>query len=530
MKARYVKGAAIGLAAVICLLASTLSIAGGAALSQSKDKKAVQKLHNEAKKAIRSGHYEKARKIYQEVLDQEDKDLQALLGISLSWLKDQSFQNCYDRANDALVIDPENARAHALVAMSLLRSGYVYNSIQSLYRAFKSDPKEPMAYGAAAEIDYYEGRARDARVKALQAYSLDPNEPDYLMTIARSASRLEMFAEAADAYEQFLLVAPKTDSERRDRIRGLIDFYRQLSGIEVHELGGPRFAEAPFNLGSDRRPYLKVRLNGRESTFVIDTGSGFTVISKEAAKRYGVSEIARGGKSQGVGGDGKFDIVYGLIKSLQIGEVRVRSVPCFIRPFHGTRERPNEERADGFIGLSVLAHFITELDYKDSIVRLDRSTEQPPSAVVQPTTAQSTTILPEKTIVPFRTTQNGLISIETEIDDTHRINAILDSGASSTVISQAAVERLKMHDKIIKGQTVRVIGAAGISDNVELLFIKNCRVADLQHKNMRALVLDFAAINETSGFEQSGILGGDFLRNFRVTIDFSRAQVSFRPY
>jgi hypothetical protein len=132
--------------------------------------------------------------------------------------------------------------------------------------------------------------------------------------------------------------------------------------------------------------------------------------------------------------------------------------------------------------------------------------------------------------VPFRTTQNGLISIETEIDETHRINAILDSGASSTVISQAAVERLKMHDKIIKGQTVRVIGAAGISDNVELLFIKNCRVAGLQQKNMRALVLDFAAINETSGFEQSGILGGDFLRNFRVTIDFSRAQVSFRPY
>jgi predicted aspartyl protease len=331
-----------------------------------------------------------------------------------------------------------------------------------------------------------------------------------------------MFSEAADAYEQFLVVAPRTDRERRDRIKGLIDFYRQLAGIQVHEVGGPRYSEAPFYLGSDRRPYLKVRLNGREATFVIDTGSGFTVISKEAAKRYRVSEIARGGKSQGVGGDGKFDIVYGLIKSLQIGEVRIRSVPCFVRPFHGTKERPNEERADGFIGLSVLAHFITELDYRDNVMRLDRSTEQPPP---HPAADE-----PERTVVPFRTTQNGLISLETEIDETHRINAILDSGASSTVISQAAVERLKMHDKIIKGQTVRVIGAAGISDNVELLFIKNCRVAGLQQKNMRALVLDFAAINETSGFEQSGILGGDFLRNFRVTIDFSRAQVSFRPY
>jgi hypothetical protein len=53
-------------------------------------------------------------------------------------------------------------------------------------------------------------------------------------------------------------------------------------------------------------------------------------------------------------------------------------------------------------------------------------------------------------------------------------------------------------------------------------------VADIQQTNMRALVLDFGAINETSGFEQSGILGGDFLRHFRVTIDFSRALLAFQ--
>jgi predicted aspartyl protease len=132
--------------------------------------------------------------------------------------------------------------------------------------------------------------------------------------------------------------------------------------------------------------------------------------------------------------------------------------------------------------------------------------------------------------VPFRTTQNGLISIETELDGAHRINAILDSGASSTVISTAAVNRLNMRDSIIKGQTVRVIGAAGISENVELLFLRHCRVADLEQNNLRALVLDFNAINETSGFEQSGILGGDFMRHFRIRIDFNRAEVTLQPH
>jgi predicted aspartyl protease len=204
---------------------------------------------------------------------------------------------------------------------------------------------------------------------------------------------------------------------------------------------------------------------------------------------------------------------------MEIEGARIRMIPCFIRSFHGNVERPVEERADGFIGLSILSHYITELDYKESKLRLDRR-----EGKTLPVAASGVTV------VPFRTTQNGLISVETELDNKNTINAILDSGASSTVISAAAVERLKLHDQIIKGQKASVIGAAGVTENVDLLFIKNCRVADLEQGNLRALVLDFDAINETSGFEQSGILGGDFLRHFRLTIDFNRAQLALQRH
>ena len=152
-------------------------------------------------------------------------------------------------------------------------------------------------------------------------------------------------------------------------------------------------------------------------------------------------------------------------------------------------------------------------------MRLDRSDDRTAPAAA-----------PGVTLVPFRTTQNGLISVETEFDGNPFVNAILDSGASSTVISEAAVERLNMGDQIIKGQTTSVIGAAGITENVRMLFIRNCRVADQLQSNLRALVLDFGAINETSGFEQSGILGGDFLRHFRLTIDFNRALLALQPH
>ncbi len=509
--------------AMLLAMALILSVAvtpyRAATLAEESRKDDRDNMRRDGRKAIRQGKYEQAIKLYQQLLESDPSDIDARLGISLAYLKDMNYLLCFEQAKEALKIDPNNARGHALAGFALIRSGYIAPAVYEIVQAVKLDPKEPMGHGAAAEVDYFEGRCEDARTRSFRAFKLDPDEPDYLMTFARASSRIERFNDAADAYERFLEIAPKTDHDRRDRIEGLIHFYRKLAGISIHDVGGAKTTDVPFHLGSDRRPYIDVKLNGRDARFVIDTGSGFTVISKEAAKRFKVSELARGGTSQGVGGDGQFKIVYGLINSIELGDAKIKAVPCFIRPFHGSKEKGDAERADGFIGLSILSHFLTELDYHAEVMRLDRSNDKTSQVAFSPDAA----------VIPFRTTQNGLISIETELDNNHRINAILDSGASSTVISVAAVDRLNLRESIIKGQTVSVVGAAGISDNVPLLLIRHCRVAAMQQENLRALVLSFDAINETAGFEQSGILGGDFLRNFRVTIDFINTRLIFDP-
>ena len=71
------------------------------------------------------------------------------------------------------------------------------------------------------------------------------------MTYARASSRAEDYKEAADAYELFLEIAPPSDTERRDRIQGLIRFYRRLSGLQVHQVSGPALSEVGFRLGTD---------------------------------------------------------------------------------------------------------------------------------------------------------------------------------------------------------------------------------------------------------------------------------------
>lgn len=471
-------------------------------------------------RAIREGKYEKSVKIFLDMLKLDKTNVRAQLGASLAYLKLQKYQDCFEHAQEVLGLDKNNARAHALIGLALLRSGYFSNAITEFEFAIEANSKEPLAWGGLSEVDYYNNRAKEARRKAYYAFTLDPSEADYLITYARASSRLEMFNEAADAYERYLEIAPKTDNERRERILGLIQFYRKLVGIHLHQISGPKDIEIPFKLGSDRRPYIQVRVNGQDATFVLDTGSGFTVISETAAKRLGIAPVAKGGTSQGVGGNGKFPIVYGLIDSLYLEDEKIAEVPCFIRPFHEDVNRPREFTADGFIGLSVLSSFLTSIDYKQGSISLDRDN----AALNTPPPAS-----PDVTVIPFRTTENGLISVETQLDGEHLINAILDTGASSTVVSMAAVKRLDLSKSIIKGQTVRVVGAAGISNDVELLHLRNCQVADLQQNNLRALVLDFGAINETSGFEQSGIIGGDFLVHFRLTIDFIHGQLALQP-
>ena len=52
--------------------------------------------------------------------------------------------------------------------------------------------------------------------------------------------------------------------------------------------------------------------------------------------------------------------------------------------------------------------------------------------------------------------------------------------------------------------------------------------ASTQEK-INAAVLDLEPVNETAGFRQSGILGGNFLKYFRVTFDFQRGVIRLEP-
>src|SRR5581483_1659212 len=429
---------------------------------------------------------------------------------------------------------PMNSRAHSLMGTSLLRSGEFRNSVESLRTALQLNNREALALAGLSEIEYFENRSRVAYEGLRRAIQIEPQEPDYYIALARACSRIELYGEAADAYQRFLDVAPKTDAERRARIRGLIDFYRYLGTTKLHRMGGQEVSTIPFDLLGNR-PFIKVMINGKGPLrLVIDTGASLSVISEKAAERLGIRPVARGGNARAVGGTGSFPIVYTVLDSVAIGETRIETVPAYIRTVHIASDTPEEERADGYVGLSVLANYAVTLDYQNKTLTLDRSTpaETKDQAANPATEPPASDVAPPITriAVPIRSTSGGLASTEAQLPALERpLNFIIDTGASITVVSKSAVKRNNLESLKMANDRFRVVGAAGIEEGVEALRLSALTINGLQQSNARALILDLDPVNETSGFEQHGILGGDFLRHFLVRMDLRRYELRLTP-
>jgi Flp pilus assembly protein TadD/predicted aspartyl protease len=511
------RGLAVGSLAAfaVCVVFSTATLAARASGSD--------KTRSRAEKALRGGEYETAEKLFREVLTKDAHDTAARLGLSYALYKLRNLTDAYDHAARVIAIEPLSARAHALLGTVVLASGDFRLSVEEFRTALSLKEDEPLAVAGLAMVDFYENRLSASVSGLRRAVFLDSDEPDFTFNLAQAAARNERYKEAADAYERFLVIAPRTDADRRERIHGLIDFLRYLGAQNnLYSISGASRVVVPFELVNNR-PVIKVRVNNSKEPlrFVLDTGSGMCVISEATAKRLNLRPVARGGNARAIGGLGRFEIVYGFVPSMEIGEAHVDNVPVYVRRFY------DENPVDGYIGLSLINQYLVTVDYGARTFALarDRSAIETdaPAPVMQSAPVSSSIE------IPIRTTSSGFLSGEVQLEGVVKpLNFIIDTGATISVVSS----RLMINEELSRfsqDTRMRVYGAAGIEDNVKTLILPRLLLGSTVREKLDAAVLDLDPINETTGFVQSGIIGGNYLRHFRVTFDFRRAIVRFDP-
>jgi predicted aspartyl protease/Flp pilus assembly protein TadD len=480
---------------------------------------ARDKARNRAEKALRGGDFESAEKLFREAVAKNPRDLDSRLGLSHALLKQRKTRDAYDQAARVVSVDPLSARAHSLLGAALLGSGDFRLSVEEFRTALSLANNDAIAVAGLAMVDFYENRLRSSLEGLRLAVSLDSGEPDYLFSLGQVAARYERYAEAANAYEQFLRIAPRTDTDRRDRIRGLIDFLRYLgTQRDLVGVNGPARTAIPFELVNNR-PVIRVRVNGMREPlrFVVDSGAGMCVIAEGTANKLGLKPVARGGLARAIGGGGRFEIIYGFLQSLQLGEARLERVPVYIRQFFN-----QNEKVDGYIGLSVLSKYLAVVDYgaREMVLRRRDSRSQD---------EQATPLAPSVIEVPIRTTSSGFWSGEVHLEGLEKpTNFIIDTGATISVVSEALAQREGM-DRYARTERIKVYGAAGLAENIQTLMLPHVRFGTHLRERVYAAVISMDSINETAGFEQTGIIGGNVLSHYRVTFDFDKAVVRLEP-
>ena len=101
---------------------------------------------------------------------------------------------------------------------------------------------------------------------------------------------------------------------------------------------------------------------------------------------------------------------------------------------------------------------------------------------------------------------------------------VLDTGATLTCVDQAIATRLRL--PAARG----VVGVgAGIegAGRMQILRLDSLRIGAARAKELNVCALDLKHIG-TLGLEVDGLLGLNFLRSFRVTLDFQRKVLHLR--
>ncbi|MDQ6786954.1 MAG: aspartyl protease family protein [Acidobacteriota bacterium] len=498
---------------VICFLALAFSVSAASGKDvQSADD--ARQLIKQAKKLTRKGELSEAEKTLRRVVQINPRDSATKLNLAYILLKQRQFRDAYDFSFEIARDEPKNSYAFAVLGSVLLASGNFGEAKTLFINSLQLDNREALAWAGLGTLNFYQNQIHVGLGQLQTAVFLEPSEPDFLFTMAQVAARAEDYKLSAEAYERFLQISPQTDKERRERIKGLINFLRFLGGKQsLYSLGGEGETSVPFRLVNDR-PVIQLKVNGRDEplNFVLDTGSGISVISNETAQKLKIKPITRGGLAHGVGGDGTFEIVYGFLRSVGVGNVEIRNVPVYIREFHS-----KSEKIDGYIGLSLISKFLTTIDYGDSTFALKKKG------------TGGIKLENEVLSLPLRLTSSGFLSGEVQLEGIETpLNFIIDTGASISVIS-SEIAGSKEISPFVRDEKMRVVGAAGVTEEMPSFLLPKISFGNNSCKSIKAVALNLGIINETSGFEQAGILGGNFLKNYRLTFDFSNSKVIFAP-
>jgi predicted aspartyl protease len=287
----------------------------------------------------------------------------------------------------------------------------------------------------------------------------------------------------------------------------------QAGGSAEREEMGDFKVEVPIEY-SLKMLFVEVAVGDAESpfSFILDTGAGMTCLSEDLADTLGVEST---GDMSASGAGGALDAHIAHLDRLAIGALEVRDLDVMVLNIARISNMMGR-RIDGILGYNVLNRYTTTIDIAGETLTFEGSDAELPSG-------------DGYYDVPFQVLM-GVPVVEGVLNGTKRLDFVVDTGASMSVLPMAVADEL--------GPKRRIEGAMAAG--------ADSRPIELGLGRFDELALGGAKIDEpvfsypltaqepdplgvSIDTANRGVIGTGILSRFRVTLNYDKAKLVLHP-
>jgi len=266
-----------------------------------------------------------------------------------------------------------------------------------------------------------------------------------------------------------------------------------------------RSAKIKFRLAGGAQPLilLPTRVNGAGPfDFILDTGAGTSLLSAELAQQLNVKIL---GTKEGQSAGGKISVSLAKIDALALGHAKIEDVEVGIVDL-GHISKTIGAKIDGDVGYNFLKHFRITIDYHTGEIRFDDPKQ------IENLGRSSKTEVPMRLASPAK----PLVLVDVHANGCGPFQFAIDTGTSTTAIAPDLAQQLD-----IQGSPMGPLTTGGAQINVTAGRLKSFQVGGARIDDLVVVVADFfPTLSQAVGAKLDGIVGYNFLRNFRVVIDY----------
>jgi tetratricopeptide (TPR) repeat protein len=510
-------------------------------------KPAADSVLRDARRLYRSGRFDEAAGKYAAALLQIPNSAEAHAGVIRCDLKIGKVQEAYNAAGKALKVLPDSQMIRVALGEVYFRQGKMHDAEQEFLNVvnpaeLKPGPQDLLAadgwqdgaraYLGLARISEAVSMPRRAAQMLAWAHALDAGDPEVEGRWLNSLAATDRVKALGDD----LAAGRIQDADLAAKYRAYLERLKQWEKQPPHEC---KLVNAPGSVQTYLWPFyqgghyvsgfgLEVKINGKNSRLMVDTGVSGILLSPGKAAKAGIIPRWQS-KIMGIGDKHQTDLYAGYADSIRVGSLEFRDCPVQV-------SAKDTAGHDGLVGPDFFSDYLVTLDFPGQILKLSRLPQAPWKKMGDDPPGDAPSADPdgdaEESYVPpgmesytkvFRS--DHMLLVPTAVNDSATdLLFLMDTGADHNYISPQEARKVT---KVSEDPDTPVNGLDGRVKKVYRADKATLSFGRYKHEDLDVISFDHFGLSQNSGTEISGTLGFSLLRLLKITIDYRDGLVDF---